>query len=139
MKWSSLSFLGLLVALIFALGSPVQADCGLVGTYWRAVEIDGNPVAVESGKREPHLVFSAENRVSGSTGCNRLTGSFEQDANGFRFKPMAITKMACPPPLHALEMSFLGALKATTAMHISGKTLELKDAAGKIRMRLEAR
>jgi hypothetical protein len=30
------------------------------------------------------------------------------------------------------------ALNATAAMHISGNTLELKDASGKVRLRLEA-
>ena len=94
MKWSTLSFIGL--ALLVTLVSPVQAksDCELLGTYWRAVAIDGNPVTVESNKREPHLVFSSEGRVSGSTGCNRLSGTFEQGADSFRFKQMITTKMA---------------------------------------------
>ena len=47
--------------------------------------------------------------------------------------------MACPPPVDAMERAFLQVLGATTAVQISGNTLELKDAAGKVRMRLEAR
>jgi heat shock protein HslJ len=139
MKWLILSVMGILMALLCALGGPAQADCGLVGTYWRAVAIDGAPVTVESNKREPHLVFSSEGRVSGSTGCNRLSGSFEQGADSFRFKQMITTKMACPPPVDAMERAFLQVLGATTAVQLSGNTLELKDAAGKVRMRLEAR
>jgi heat shock protein HslJ len=46
--------------------------------------------------------------------------------------------MACPPPLDAQERAFLEALQATAAVHIAGNTLELKDASGKVRMRLEA-
>jgi heat shock protein HslJ len=138
-KWSTLSFIGL--ALLVTLVSPVQAksDCELLETYWRAVVIDGNPVTVESNKREPHLVFSSEGRVSGSTGCNRLSGSFEQGADSFRFKQMITTKIGCPPPVHAMERAFLQVLGATTAVLLSGNILELKDAAGKVRMRLEAR
>ncbi len=79
MKWSTLSFLGLLIALLCTLSGAAQADCRLIGTYWRAVEIGGNPVTVEPNKKEPHFVLSAEGRVSGSTGCNRIVGSFEQD------------------------------------------------------------
>jgi heat shock protein HslJ len=140
MKWSTLSLMSL--ALLVTLVSPVQAksDCELLGTYWRAVEIDGKPVTVQSNKREPHFVLSAEgNRVQGSTGCNRLSGSFEQGPDSFRFKQMITTKIGCPPPVNALERSFLKALEATTAVRISGNTLELKDAAGKVRMSLEAR
>ena len=123
------------------LASPVQAksDCELLGTYWRTVEIDGSPVTVESNKREPHLVFSSEGRVSGSTGCNRTSGTFEQGADSFRFKQMITTKIGCPPPVDALERAFLKVLGATTAAQLSGNTLELKDAANKVRMRLEAR
>jgi heat shock protein HslJ len=110
-----------------------------VGTYWRAVEIDGSPVTPQPKKREAHLVLMSEGkRVSGSTGCNRFTGTFEQTADGFRFSQMAVTKMACPPPLEALERAFLQALNVTAAVQISGNTLELKDASGRVRMRLEA-
>jgi heat shock protein HslJ len=52
---------------------------------------------------------------------------------------MATTQMACPPPVDALEKAFLQTMGATTSVRISGNTLELKDAAGKVRMRLEAR
>jgi heat shock protein HslJ len=139
MKWSTLSCLGIMVALILTMGVPAQADCGLVGTYWRAVEIDGSPVSLQPNKREAHLVFNAEGRVSGSTGCNRLAGSYKQDGNALRFTPLAVTKMACPPPLDSLERSFLQALEATSAIRLGGNTLSLLDAAGKVRMRLEAR
>jgi heat shock protein HslJ len=103
------------------------------------VAIDGNPVTGEPNAREPHLVFSSEGRVSGSTGCNRVSGAYEKDGNSLRFGQMVSTKMACPPPLMTLEQAFLQALGATAALQISGNTLTLKDAAGKVRMRLEAR
>jgi putative lipoprotein len=77
--------------------------------------------------------------VSGSTGCNRFTGTFAQTANGFRFSQMAVTKMACPPPLDALERAFLQALNATATVRISNNTLELLDTSGRVRMRLQAR
>jgi heat shock protein HslJ len=85
------------------------------------------------------MMFSAEgNRVSGSTGCNRFTGTFTRTGASLRFSPLATTKMACPPTLDAQERAFLAALQATTALHLAGNTLELKDASGTVRMRLEA-
>jgi heat shock protein HslJ len=141
MQWSSLTFMVTLVALLMVGVGPAAAgpDAALMGTYWRAVAIDGSPVAPQPKKREAHLVLSAEGtRVSGSTGCNRFTGTFTQTGDSLRFSQIASTKMACPPPLNTQEQAFLEALNATAAMHISGNTLELKDASGKVRLRLEA-
>ncbi len=142
MKGTHLTLIGALVILCLMMVGPAQAkpDEALTGTYWRVVAIDGSPVTPQPQKTEAHLVFKAEGqRVSGSTGCNRFTGTFEQTADGLRFSPLAVTKMACPPPLDALEQAFLQALSATTAGRISGNTLELKDASGRVRLRLEAR
>ena len=142
MKWSSFTLMGAMVALLLIMVGPAKAnpDAALVGTYWRAVEIDGNPVTPRSKKREAHLVLMSEGRrVSGSTGCNRFTGTFEQTADSFRFSKMAVTKMACPPPLDTLERAFLQALNVTATVRISGNTLELIDASGRVRLRLEAR
>ena len=141
MKWPSLTFMGALAALLLvtAGNAPAGPDAALAGTYWRAVAIDGNPTVSLPKQREAHLVFAAEgNRVSGSTGCNRVVGTFTQTAEVLRFSPMASTKMACPPNLDAQERAFLEAVQATAAAQISGNTLELKDAAGKVRLRFEA-
>ena len=84
-------------------------------------------------------MFASEgNRVSGSTGCNRLTGTFAQTAEGFRFSQMASTKMMCQPPLDAQERAFLGALNATAVVHVSENTLTFSDATGRVRLRFEA-
>jgi heat shock protein HslJ len=141
MKWFSLTFMAAIAALVVVGAAPAAAgpDAALMGTYWRAAAIDGSPVAPQPQPREAHLVFAAQgNRVSGSTGCNRVAGTFTQTADGLRFSQMATTKMACPGPLDVQERGFLAALNATVAAHISGSTLELKDAAGKVRLRFEA-
>jgi copper homeostasis protein (lipoprotein) len=120
-------------------GARSPAKAALLETYWRPVEIEGGPVAVRPGTREPHFVLSAEGkRVRGFTGCNTLAGAFEQRADGFRFKALAVTRMACMPD-NDLETRFLSALDATAAHRIVGETLELRDRDGKLRMRLEAR
>jgi copper homeostasis protein (lipoprotein) len=116
------------------------AQASLFNTYWRPVEIDGEAVRVEPQQREPHFVLTTDgNRVHGSTGCNRITGGFEQDADSLRFQGLATTRMACPPAIARLETRFLEALNATTAHRVIGESLELRDASGQLRMRLEAR
>jgi heat shock protein HslJ len=139
MKWSIIVVLGLLVVLSGMLASRAPAaECSLVDAYWRTIAIDGNPVTVPSNQREPHLKFSADGKVSGSTGCNRLAGAYKLEGNKLQFSKLITTKMACPQ-VGDLEKNFLQAVHATAAMQISGNTLMLKDANGKVRMRLEAR
>ncbi len=65
---------------------------------WDLVELQGQPVTF-SGDKNANLLFTAgqPNKISGSTGCNRLNGSFELSGAGFiKFSPLATTRMACP-------------------------------------------
>jgi heat shock protein HslJ len=140
-KWLFLTWLAALAALSLAGACPAAAgaDAPLMGTYWKAVAIDGTPVAAQAKPREAHLVFKAQgHRVSGSTGCNRVMGTFTQSADSLRFSKMATTKMACPGSLDIQERDFLSALNASATAAIAGNTLELQDAAGKVRLRFEA-
>ena len=138
MKWSFMGFLGLIVILGLTLTHSVQAAMELTGS-WRVVEIGGYPVAAGQPNREPHLVFSGEGRVSGSSGCNRFSGTYLQDGQSLKFSPLAMTKMACPPPQDALERAFIQAMAGTAAARMSGTTLELLDGLGNVQMRLQAR
>jgi heat shock protein HslJ len=122
-----------------ALDQDSPARASLLETYWRPVEIDGKPVVIRAGTREPHFVLSRnDHRVRGFTGCNNLAGTFEQGADGFRFRQLLSTRMACLPQ-NDLEAEFLAALEATAAQRIVGESLELLDKDRKVRMRLEAR
>ena len=115
---------------------PPQAP--LLETDWRPVEIEGVPFSARPGTRQPYLVLSGNgNRVRGFTGCNNLAGSFEQDREELRFKPLATTRMACLPESD-LEARFLSAVNATASQRVTGGTLELRDAEGRTRMRLQA-
>jgi heat shock protein HslJ/uncharacterized membrane protein len=53
-----------------------------------------------------------DNRVSGSTGCNRMTGGFEARGKTITFGQMATTRMACPNM--AFEQDFLKAISRKT-------------------------
>lgn len=132
---------GLTVMFLSLMGGIVlaQSDAALLETYWRVVEIDRQPVPVITKGREPHLILKADShRVQGATGCNRFTGAYVQNRDSLRFKPLATTRMACPPPADALEQSFLQALGATSRWRVTGNTLELRDDQGNVRMRLQA-
>jgi len=135
MKFISLLCLSLLLSACST--APAVPDEPLQERYWRAIEIDGQPLPASAGRAEAHVVLGANQRVHGSDGCNRLNGSYQTD-KGLRFGQLASTMMACPPPVDALARTFTQALSATADYRIRGKRMELLDADGKVRLRLEA-
>lgn len=118
---------------------PAPRSATLRGTEWRAVEIDGERLAFGNGQRRPTLTLDEDGKFSASTGCNSLGGSYALDPNGLRFIAGPMTLAACPPPAATVERRFVDALGAVTSAQIAATTLDLKDAAGKLRLRLEAR
>jgi putative lipoprotein len=98
----------------------------LLGTDWRLTELDGYPPATAMGKNIAELTLDgAQNRYSGSSGCNRLNGGFKLDGHSLHFKATASTMMACPEPLMTQEQAFTKMLQSVTGYRISGRTLEL--------------
>ncbi|MDP3538378.1 MAG: META domain-containing protein [Azonexus sp.] len=112
-------------------------DEPLQDRYWRAVEIDGQAVQVTNNRAEPHVVLAKDQRAHGSDGCNRFNGGYDA-TQGLRFSRMASTMMACIPPVDVMARAFSTALTETANYRIRGKQMELLDADGKVRMRLEA-
>ena len=98
----------------------------LFGTTWRLTELNGKPPAQATGKNFAQLVLDeSQNRYSGSSGCNRLTGTIELKGDSLSFGAGASTMMACPEPLMTQEQSFTKMLQSVTGYRISGSTLEL--------------
>lgn len=95
---------------------------------WKLTEVQGEVVPLES---RAMLAFTAgqPNKVSGSTGCNRMSGTFELAGTGtIKFSPLATTKMAClDGNANALEQKFTNALTQTNAWNIAGNMLLLKN------------
>jgi putative lipoprotein len=81
---------------------------GLAGTAWRVTEIAG---AAADATSDATLRFDAGGFVSGSTGCNKFTGSAVFEADQLTFAPLATTRLACAPELMAQEQRFLGAIQ----------------------------
>jgi copper homeostasis protein (lipoprotein) len=114
------------------------ADSPLRGSYWKLVRLGGAPVELAANQREPHLTFARDQlRVSGSGGCNRVTGDFEVDGEKLKLGHMAGTMMACPAGMEQ-EQRFLQALGKVERHRIRGSHLEMLDAAGAPLARFEA-
>ena len=79
------------------------------------------PFAEFFAMRTPELEFAGE-RVSGNTGCNRISGSFSLDGEAFRFGNLATTKMGCPG---YDENVYLDALNMTNRFRLNADQLSL--------------
>jgi heat shock protein HslJ len=105
---------------------PAGGD--LTGVVWLldtgALDIEGaEEVAAE-------LQFTDEGRVSGSNGCNRLSGAYEADGEALRFGPLATTEIACIGAANTVASAVDFALGKVRAYGIAGDVLTLRDAAG---------
>jgi heat shock protein HslJ len=100
--------------------------------------LSDTPVQAAEKQREPHLIFASDQmRVSGSGGCNRVTGRFELDGDKLRLRQMAGTMMTCPAGLEQ-EQRFLQSMENVEGYRIRGSHLETLDAAGAVIARFEA-
>ena len=103
------------------------AEVPLKETHWNLIELDGNTVTAVSAQSQPYLYLHAEgDKVSGSGGCNRLFGSFDQSGDSLQFHSIASTRMACPDNSMEHESALLEALKLVTGYKITGNVLALR-------------
>ena len=99
---------------------------GLAGTNWQVVALPGDAAYQPGGEGEPPtLLFGDDGQVGGHSGCNRFFGPFRDSGDALAIGPLASTRMACPPPLMALETAFLAALEATDGYRLEAGRLSL--------------
>jgi len=101
--------------------APAQAS--LAGD-WEMNYVSGPRIAFEGlyPDKKPMLLISDDGRFSGSTGCNRINGSFTTNGGAINFpEAIAMTRMMCPGEG---EQVFLSTLKKVNRYAITeGKTL----------------
>lgn len=111
-------------------GAPAAtaATVPLESTYWKLTELGGMAAVGGADANEASLVLNAEGKkLTGSTGCNRIVGSYKLNKRSLHFKSAGVTKMACPDALMKQEEAFVEILKQTTNYRVVGETLELRD------------
>ena len=121
-----------------AVAPATAGDPPLREIYWKLVQLGEKQVVVTDQQREPNLVFhSDQNRVTGSGGCNRLTGSYTVEGHSLRFGGIASTRMAGMQGMET-ETAFLAELDKVRTWKTSGQQLDLYDAGGKLLARFTA-
>jgi putative lipoprotein len=113
------------------------AKLALENTYWKLTQLGG--ASVTGTQTEPHLVLDpATRRVTGSAGCNQLSGGYQVNGDRLRMSQTVSTMMACMKGMET-EKAFLKALGQVSGWRITGQQLELLDSSGTVLAHFEGR
>ncbi|HWV61238.1 MAG TPA: META domain-containing protein [Sphingopyxis sp.] len=93
-------------------GGGILPPTELAGTNWTFVSIGGVPVAAD---RPTTLAFEAD-RLSGSAGCNRFSGSYSVADGTLTAEPLMATKMACPGAGMTQESAFFALMRGPVSL-----------------------
>jgi heat shock protein HslJ len=113
---------------------------GIVGSYSVTGVNNGSDAVVSSAATEnASVTFAADGTVSGNTGCNSFSGSYEVDGSTITIDgEVAATMMACEGDAQELEMQFLAALANSTTWERSGAQVTLRDGTGAAQLTMTA-
>jgi putative lipoprotein len=104
-------------------GNAGDADTGRRPTgRWLAEDIAGRGVI---DNLQTVLEIAPDGAVSGSGGCNRISGKATISGQRIRFSPIASTFMACPPAAMDQEQKFLAALERVRGWRIDPRRQKL--------------
>ena len=120
---------GAVVLLLFVIAVPgvVQAQRSLAGPEWRLVSL--GPSGAEADVIQGTTVtarFGEDGRVSGSTGCNSYSGTYEVRGETISFGRLISTRRAClDQNANEQERRFLAALEAANRFRLAGERLTI--------------
>lgn len=111
-------------AVLSRMGTSGTDQSVLLNDIWVLEAIDNTEITDAGYTREhPQLEFhQADGKVMGTTGCNRLNGTYTTTGNNIAFGPLLTTKMACPG---TGETQFVQALSEVSSFKIMNLKLYL--------------
>ena len=128
-----------LAALLASVLVTACADDDASGA--QPADIEGVPWVLDSGAGvdgaapAPTATFEG-GRVTGTTGCNRYSGTYAVEGGRLTIAPGATTMKACPPPADEVERAYLAALGRVGGWRVDGDELVLlADGAPALRFR----
>ncbi len=116
-------------------GSPAASGgepAELGGTAWNLDSYagpDGAPVAGVASGEMATLALADDGTFAGSTGCNRIAGTYAQDGTALTMTPGPMTRKACAGPVAAQEAAIVAALPLVASFTVE-TNLVLLDSSG---------
>ena len=105
---------------------PGPPDFGLAGNKWILFEAPGSDLPAGMDLSSAFLEFTAELKVGGSNGCNRISGSYTlNDYEIMLGDPMVMTRMACFGDHAKLESVVMDGLKYVDGYELKDGILNL--------------
>jgi len=127
-RFYDLLLAGLLIGVLTAgCASTSGQDKGPAGTGWKLITLNGQPALPDVTAT---IIFGSDGQLSGSTGCNQYTGTYDTSGSQLTLVPSATTMMACPDPVMKQEQVFMATLSATSTYSVKTNQMTLKDASG---------
>lgn len=119
------------IRITFADREVADPDRPLVGTVWTVDTLISGQTAgsVPAGVRA-FLSFAADGTVSGSSGCNQLSGRYTAQDGTITFTELGSTLMACTDDRGMVEARVLPVLNGTVRYEIEAGHLTLTGSAG---------
>ncbi len=108
-----------------ACAAALAPDAQVAGKQWVA-RADG----IDDAKQQPRLEFVRDGRLTGYTGCNRLSGAWRVEDGAVRFGALATTKRACLGPAGDAEKRLLAALGERSRVSVERGKLVIQGAGG---------
>ena len=87
--------------------TPVVSVADIADKEWVVEDLNGAGIP---DRANATLNFTTEGGISGSTGCNRYSGSWTEADGLITLSPLAVTRRACAPALMDMEQTFTSAL-----------------------------
>ncbi|MBV2130528.1 META domain-containing protein [Arsukibacterium indicum] len=103
--------------------TPAHADSVNIAGKWQLTELQQQPVDPDN---KVFLQFDPAGRVTGYTGCNSLTGTYQLQGSRLSFGPLATTRKACLD--ETVEPQLLDVLNNVDNISIAADQLSLNRA-----------
>ena len=128
--------LSLFVALLTTLtacnsSSAIPSPETLFGA-WLVQSIQGHHIIAKSTVK---LMFSPENKLSGSASCNNISTSYSTQENSLSIAAIATTRKMCSPAIMEQESTLLQALDKVSRFEIINGQLSMLDQHGTLQLK----
>ena len=130
--------------LTFALSSSQfsfakEENTALEGTNWQLqnMKVLGGFLFTPDDPSLYRLNFRTENRLTGTSDCNTISGYYFQESTGFRFEPFVTTRKLCSPG--SLHNNLVLILKDVNAIEFRGGKMYMTNGHDGVELEFEAR
>ncbi|VWX59814.1 Heat shock protein HslJ [Burkholderiales bacterium 8X] len=135
MRFSTFTAAAFALAVLAGCGSNISLDEPIEGPVWQLEQLGNELIEPSNDPREnAQISFDGNSgRVSGTGGCNRVSGTYQRMGSSLKLGQLGATRMACAnPAVNINETQFFAALQQTASYRLQNRSrLVLLDGSGR--------